>query len=92
MSKIVFCDGDCAIIMLLQVVSVMVMFFTLKEIIFESQVIDPKIKTDIVVVSAVATIFTIVLIAGIIKVSVLLLKILIIHYLHEMKGSVYALL
>lgn len=58
----------------------MVMFFTLKEIIFESQVIDAKIKTDILVVSAVAIIFTVVLIAGIVKVSVFVLKILYINY------------
>lgn len=47
----------------------MVFIFGLKEMIFESKLIDPRIQTDIVVVSIVATIFTVVLIAGIIKVS-----------------------
>lgn len=46
----------------------MVLLFGLKEMIFESEYIDPRIQTDIVVVSIVATIFTIVLLAGIVKV------------------------
>lgn len=47
----------------------MVFFFGLKEMIFESQLFDPRIQTDIIVVSVVATIFSIVLLAGIVKVS-----------------------
>lgn len=47
----------------------LVFIFGLKELIFETQLIDPRVQTDIIVVSIVAIIFTIVLLAGIIKVS-----------------------
>lgn len=46
----------------------MIFLFGLKEMIFETQIIDPRVQTDIIVVSIVAIIFTIVLLAGIVKV------------------------
>lgn len=73
----VFCVCDCVLIFL-QMFSVTVLFYTLKEMIFESHFISQKVQSDIVVISIVAIIFTVVLIAGIVKVSVLVDRLLVI--------------